>query len=193
MTDATSTSPTSLGAGIHALKAKWGWVVALGLFLMLCGVIAIGSMATMYTATVVSVWVVGIMMVIAGAGEVAHGFAVKTWGKSLLWVALGIFYALAGVFAIMNPLWAASVFTLLLAWGLIVSGVMRIWLAFHLKGGAPWGWVAFSGLITLFLGAMILLQWPAASVWVLGMFLGIDMLFAGSSWLAMGLALRRHA
>jgi uncharacterized membrane protein HdeD (DUF308 family) len=187
MTDATGTSPTSLGAGIHALRAKWGWVVALGLFLMLCGVIAIGSMVA---ATVISVWVVGIMMVIAGAGEVVHGFAVKSWGKSLLWILLGLFYALAGVFAIMNPLLAASVFTLLLAFGLIASGIVRIYLAFHLKEGMPWGWVISSGLITLLLGVMILAQWPAASLWVLGMFLGIDMLFAGSSWLTMGLALR---
>jgi uncharacterized membrane protein HdeD (DUF308 family) len=40
---------------------------------------------------------------------------------------------------------------------------------------------------------MILAQWPTSSLWVLGMFLGIDMLFAGSSWLAMGLALRRRS
>jgi uncharacterized membrane protein HdeD (DUF308 family) len=190
MTDATGTSPTSLGAGIHALRAKWGWVAALGVFLMLCGVIAIGSMVA---ATVASVLVVGAMMIVAGAGEVAHGFAVKSWGKSLLWILLGLLYALAGVFAIMNPLLAASVLTLLLAFGLIASGIVRIWLAFHLKEGAPWGWVVFSGLITLLLGIMILAQWPTSSLWVLGMFLGIDMLFAGSSWLAIGLALRRRS
>ena len=60
-----------------------------------------------------------------------------------------------------------------------------------LREGAPWVWVALSGLVTLLLGGMILAHWPASSLFVLGMFLGIDLIFAGTGWIAMGLALRR--
>ena len=62
------------------------------------------------------------------------------------------------------------------------------------EAGKPWGWVVVSGIISLLLGLMIVAKWPYSSVYVLGIFLGIDLIFIGSSWLTIGLALkRRHA
>ena len=179
----------SLRSGIDALRSRWGWIVAVGVLISLCGLIALGSVVM---ATAVSVTVVGFMMVVSGAVEMAHGFASKSWGRFFLWIILGALYALAGVFAIMNPLLAASVLTLMLGAGLVASGIVRIILAFQMKEGAPWGWVALSGLVTLLLGGMILAHWPVSSLYVLGMFLGIDLIFAGTGWIAMGLALRRR-
>jgi len=42
------------------------------------------------------------------------------------------------------------------------------------------------------LGAMIIAHWPYSSFYVLGIFLGVDLIFIGSSWLSIGLALRRR-
>ena len=53
--------------------------------------------------------------------------------------------------------------------------------------------VVMNGVITLLLGAMIIAKWPASSFYVLGIFLGVDLIFFGSTWLAMGLALRKRA
>ena len=178
----------SLGSRLDALKSRWGWVVGIGVLLLVFGLIALGSEVM---ATVASVQVVGIMMILGGIAEMVHGFGLKSWGRSILWVALGVFYALAGVFAILNPFLAAGVLTLLLGAGLVVSGIMRIVLAMQMTGGTPWIWVAASGLITALLGGMILAQWPLSSLYVLGLFLGIDLVFAGVSWIMMGLALRR--
>jgi uncharacterized membrane protein HdeD (DUF308 family) len=83
--------------------------------------------------------------------------------------------------------------TLLLAFALIVSGATRIVLAFAMKGAAPWLWVALSGVITLVLGLMILAKWPVSSLYILGLFLGIDLIMAGASWIGIGLGLRREA
>ena len=75
-----------------------------------------------------------------------------------------------------------------------VGGVLRIFLAFHMKNaGSPWGWVALSGIVTFALGCMIIAQWPASSLYVLGVFLGIDLIFIGSGWITMGLALKKRA
>jgi uncharacterized membrane protein HdeD (DUF308 family) len=179
---------SSLATGLGALRAKWGWVVGIGIALIVFGLIALGSVVA---ATVASVWVVGIMMLISGAAEVANAFAVKTWGKFFLWALLGLLYGLAGVFTIMNPVLAAGVLTLLLGAGLAASGIVRVILAFQMREGTPWGWVVLSGLITLLLGLMILAKWPVSSLWVLGTFLGIDLVFAGVSWVVVGLALKR--
>src|SRR5947207_15658609 len=75
----------SLGFGIEPLRAKWGWIVALGVVYLIVGVIALGSIIL---ATAASVFLVGIMMVIAGVAEIINAFQIKTWGRflSLFWV-----------------------------------------------------------------------------------------------------------
>jgi uncharacterized membrane protein HdeD (DUF308 family) len=139
------------------------------------------------------VFVVGLMMVIAGIAEIISAFQIKTWGKFLLWVLLGALYVLAGFVTFENPLLAAALLTLLLGCALLVSGIMRIVLAFSMKEGTPWMWVAVSGAITLLLGLIILAHWPVSSLYILGIFLGIDLIFAGMGWIGVGLGLKRSA
>ena len=155
---------------------------------MIVGVIALGSVVM---ATAASVFFVGIMMVIAGAIEVINAFQIKTWGRFLLWLSLGALYVIAGFLTFANPLLAASLLTLMLGFALLISGVMRMVLAFSMKEGGLWIWVLISGLVTLLLGLVILLHWPVSSLYVLGIFLGIDLVVAGASWVAIGFGLRK--
>jgi uncharacterized membrane protein HdeD (DUF308 family) len=186
----TSDARTSLPAALEPLRAKWGWIVALGVVYVIVGLIALGSVVL---ATAATVLVVGIMMVIAGVAEIIHAFQVKTWGKFFVWLLLGALYVVAGIMAFENPLLAAAVLTLMLGAALVASGIMRLVLAFSMKQGTPWGWVAVSSVITLVLGLIILARWPISSLYVLGVFLGIDLLFAGASWIGIGLGLRKTA
>jgi uncharacterized membrane protein HdeD (DUF308 family) len=187
-----SPEPHSLGSSIHTLRARWGWIVALGIIFMIAGVIALGSVVM---ATVSAVWIVGIMMIMAGVAEIIAAFRVKEWGKAIVWGLVGALYVAAGVIAFESPLLAATVLTLLLGIALMVGGIVRMFLAWHMReAGKPWGWVVVSGIISLLLGLMIVAQWPYSGLYVLGIFLGIDLIFIGSSWLTIGLALkRRHA
>ena len=155
---------------------------------LIVGVIALGSVVM---ATAASVFFVGIMMVIAGAIEVINAFQIKTWGKFLLWLSLGALYVIAGFLTFANPLLAASLLTLMLGFALLISGVMRMVLAFSMKEGGLWIWVLISGLVTLLLGLVILLHWPVSGLYVLGIFLGIDLVVAGASWVAIGFGLRK--
>jgi uncharacterized membrane protein HdeD (DUF308 family) len=97
--------PTNLSQGVEALRAKWGWIVALGIIYLLVGLLALYSVVT---ATIASVFVVGIMMLIAGVAEVVNAFQVKSWGKFFLWVILGVLYIVAGFVTFENPLLAAN-------------------------------------------------------------------------------------
>jgi uncharacterized membrane protein HdeD (DUF308 family) len=177
-------------AGIAPLRAKWGWIVALGVVYLIAGVIALGSVVM---ATVAAVWVVGIMMIIAGVFEVIHSFQIKTWGRFLLWLALGVLYIIAGLIFFENPLFTAIWLTLLLGAALVASGIVRIYLGFNMKGGAPWGWVVASGVITALLGAIILIHWPYSGLYALGIILGVDLVFAGAGWIGLGMGLRQAA
>ena len=191
MTSTTEpTQPFASSSALEPLRAKRGWIIALGIVYLIVGLVALGSIVL---ATIVSVFVVGIMMLIAGVAEVFHAFQIKTWGRFLLWLLLGALYIIAGFLTFENPLLAAALLTLLLGVSLIVSGIMRIVLAFSMKEGMPWIWVVVSGAITLLLGLIILVHWPVSSLYILGLFLGIDLIFAGAGWLAVGFGLARRA
>jgi uncharacterized membrane protein HdeD (DUF308 family) len=173
---------------LEPLRAKSGWIVALGVVYVIAGFVALGSVVF---ATVATVFVVGIMMLIAGVAEVINAFQIKTWGKFLLWLLLGVLYIVAGFVTFENPLLAAAILTLMLGFALVASGIMRIILGFSMKEGMPWLWVVFSGGITLLLGIVILIHWPVSGLYILGLFLGIDLIFAGVSWIGIGLGLRK--
>jgi uncharacterized membrane protein HdeD (DUF308 family) len=187
MTNVGSALGLGPGAGLAPLKGKWGWIVALGVVYLVAGVIALGSVVG---ATIASVYVVGIMMLVAGVFEVIHAFQIKSWGRFIFWLLLGVLYIIAGFVAFDNPLLTAVWLTLILGAALVASGIMRVFLGFNMQGGTPWGWVVASGLITLLLGIIILIHWPVSSLYVLGIFLGVDLVFAGATWIGLGLGLR---
>lgn len=190
MTMANSSSPHNLGEGIRTLRAKWGWIVALGVVFMLAGVIALGSVIA---ATASAVLVIGIMMIMGGAAEIIAAFSVKTWGRFAFWLLLGLLYVGAGVICILDPFKAATILTLFLGVALMVGGIVRMFLAWHMReAGKPWGWVVVSGIVTLLLGLIIFAKWPYSSEYTLGIFLGVDLIFIGSSWLTIGMALRKE-
>jgi uncharacterized membrane protein HdeD (DUF308 family) len=176
------------GTDLAPLRAKWGWIVALGVVYVIAGFIALTSVAM---ATVASVLVVGVMMIVAGIAELINAFQIKTWGKFLVWALLGVLYIVAGFVTFENPLLAAALLTLFLGAALFASGIVRIFLAFSMKREMPWIWVALSGVITLLLGLIILAHWPVNTVYILGMFLGIDLIFAGAGWIGLGFGLHR--
>jgi uncharacterized membrane protein HdeD (DUF308 family) len=189
MTNTSGTLTNSqLMSDTAPLRAKSGWIVALGVVYLLAGFIALGSVVM---ATVASVLVVGVMMIIAGVAEVFSAFQIKSWGKFLLWVLLGVLYIIAGFVTFENPLLAAALLTLILGASLVASGIMRTILAFSMKRETPWIWVLLSGVITLLLGLLILAHWPVSGLYILGLFLGIDLIMAGVAWVALGFGLRQ--
>jgi uncharacterized membrane protein HdeD (DUF308 family) len=188
MSTTDNTGPRNLAEAIRPLRAKWGWIVAFGVISMIAGVIALGSVVM---ATESAVFIVGIMMLIVGGVEIFTAFSARGWGQFLLWLVLGALYVFAGYICLQNPFQAAALLTLMLGIALIVGGLVRIFLATQMKHGTPWGWVVFSGILSVLLGAMIVAKWPASSFYTLGIFLGIDLIFIGSGWLSIGLALRK--
>jgi uncharacterized membrane protein HdeD (DUF308 family) len=190
MASTDNTEPHNLGEGMRALRSKWGWLVGFGVFSVVAGVVAL---AATVIATVSAIYIVGFMMLFAGVAEIIAAFNAKDWGHRILWVLLGALYVFAGFICLQNPFAAATILTLMLGIALIIGGLLRIFLATRMRQGTPWGWVVFSGLVSFFLGLVIVAHWPVSSFFVLGIFLGVDLIFIGSGWIAIGLALKRHS
>jgi uncharacterized membrane protein HdeD (DUF308 family) len=178
------------GPAVQTLRSKSGWIVTLGVVYVIAGLIALSSVVF---ATKVTVFVVGIMMLISGVAEVINAFQFKSWGKFLVWLLLGLLYIVAGLLTFENPLLAATILTLLLGVSLVFSGVARIVLAFSMREGMSWTSVVLSGVVTLLLGLIILAHWPVSSLFVLGMLLGIDLLIIGIGWIFVGFGLKSRA
>lgn len=188
MTTILDTAKLSHRMDMSPLKAKWGWIVALGVVYLVTGFVALGSVLM---ATVASVFLVGIMMIVAGIAEIINAFQFKSWGKFLIWALLGALYIFAGFVTFENPLFAAAVLTLILGAALIVSGLVRLFLASVVRHEGPWLWLLVSSVVTVLLGLLILAHWPVSSVYVLGICLGVDLIMAGAAWIGLGFALGR--
>lgn len=182
----TGTS-SSLGAAVEEVRGKWGWFVALGVGLILLGVVAL---ANLLLATVATIFYIGAMMLIGGIVEIVHAFQVKTWGGFFYWLLSGVFYAFAGIIAFYNPLLASAALTLLLAVLLVVAGIFRIWIGFAARPESGWGWIVATGVITLLVGVLVYAAWPGNSLVLLGAILAVDLLFQGIGFISFGWMLR---
>ena len=178
-----------MGQAIERITHRWGWFMAFGVLIALLGTLAI---ALVVSATIASVFLIGIVMIFAGAVEIVIGFGSRTWSRFFLWVAAGLLYLVAGVIAIAQPFFAAVIFTLLLGAGLLATGIVRLWVAWHLPARQSKRLVVVSGVVTAVLGLVITLGWPGDSLFILGMLLGIDLIFYGAGWIGFGLLLRDH-
>jgi uncharacterized membrane protein HdeD (DUF308 family) len=72
---------------------------------------------------------------------------------------------------------------------LLVGGILRIVVSL-VERFEGWGWSLLNGVVSLLLGAVIWRQWPLSSLWFIGLFVGIEMLFSGLSWVMLALAVR---
>jgi len=171
---------------LQELRRNWGWFLVLGIALIVLGVGAIGSA---FVATLATVMTFGILVLAGGSVEIVSSVWARRWGGFFLHLLAGILYVVIGFLMVTRPLAAAAGLTLMLAALFFVGGMFRIIAALsHRFHG--WGWVLLNGIITLVLGVMIWQDWPEAAFWVIGMFLGIDLLFAGMSWVMLGMAVR---
>lgn len=178
---------------VHArpLHSVWAGSVALGAALIGLAVIAASDL---YTATIPTLRVVGIVMLIASVAQTGHALSVRglvSPGGFLAWLSSALLYGVAGWLAFTNPSLAAAAWTLLLAFALTVSGSTRIWWGFWLRVLPGWGSIAASGAITSLAGIVFLLGWPQDALWLLGRVLAVDLAFQGAMAIAFGLALRQ--
>jgi uncharacterized membrane protein HdeD (DUF308 family) len=72
----------------------------------------------------------------------------------------------------------------------LVGGLYQLIYALwtHLPG---WGWHALNGVITTILGVLLAAGWPATGFWVIGLFIGIELVFYGWAWIMLAIGLRK--
>jgi uncharacterized membrane protein HdeD (DUF308 family) len=176
---------TSLPADLaERLRDIRGLLIAFGIALILLGFAAIAAPAV---ATFTTVTVFGILLVVAGVVELVSLIWVRRWGTFFHHVLSGLLYLLMGDILLERPGLGAAAYTLLLAVFLVASGVARVVFAIGHPGPGR-GWTILSGVISFALGVMVWRDFPESALWVIGTFVGIELLFNGMTWLMLGLA-----
>jgi uncharacterized membrane protein HdeD (DUF308 family) len=170
----------------HEIVQYWGWFLAFGIGVLILGIVAVGRAVT---ATVVSMLFFGWLLVLASGIEIAQAVMVGHWAGFFHHLLAAILFGIAGLLLVTRPVIIAEVLTLFMAMFFLVGGLFQIIgsIAVALPG---WGWQVADGLITLVLGLLVLAQWPASGLWVIGLFIGIDLIFYGAAWIALALGLR---
>ncbi len=171
------------------LRSHAGVFLGLGLALIALGSLAIYSVTF---ATFASVIFFGWLLVFSGFIQFGHALYAREWSGFLLQLLLGIFALVAGGLILYRPTAGAISLTLLLSFLFIIQGTIRIVLALT-RRFEHWVWVLVSGILTLILGILILRQWPYSGLYIIGLFVGIDLIFNGWTLVMLSFAAKKFS
>lgn len=160
----------------NELQQNWGWFLGLGIAMVVVGTLAIVFSGL---ATVSAIIVLGAALLLGGLVQGIHAFFVRDWSGFFMQGLTACLYLLVGLFVLANPIEAVFMLTLLLAVFFLFEGLVKLFLAFQVRPAANWTWIFTSGLLSLFISTVIWLNWPGDALWVIGLLLGVNILFSG--------------
>ena len=167
--------------GIHR-----GWLAAVGILYLLLGAIGLG-MVTLVTLT--SVLFFGLLTFAGGIFQFLQSFTSHGWRNVLAGALIGALYIFAGAVIFYNPVATSLMLTLFLAGALITLGIVRMTFSLQYRTHGYWIWSVISGLLSIMLGVLIIAQWPVTGLWVIGLFVSLEMVFHGAA--TVGLAIEK--
>lgn len=165
--------------GMEDFRRNWGWLLTLGIALFILGLLALSMTIT---STIATVFVLGLLLLIAGVFEISNAFHRKGHGGAF-WFHLftGVLDIVTGILLIAFPLAGAAALTMILAIFFLVGGLVRFFGSLFTKLPNR-GWAILSGVIDVILGIVLLASWPVSALWFLGMVVGIGLIFRGIWW-----------
>jgi uncharacterized membrane protein HdeD (DUF308 family) len=168
---------TLISAGMDEVRQHRAWFIVWGIVLIILGLIAIGSSVL---TTLISVLLLGWVLIFSGVFDIIHGLTRRRWHGFFLNLSAGLLYAVVGFLMVSNPALAAATLTLLIAMLLVVAGTFRLIIGFSLPFDHR-GWLILNGVIAILLGLSIWRSWPISGLWVIGLFIGINLIVDGWS------------
>jgi len=173
--------------GIEELRRHSGWCIALGLALVVLGIVALGASVV---TTLASVILFGWVLLVGGVMQIVQGFRMRRWGGFLRHLLNGLLGLVVGLLLLGRPAAGALSLTLLMAAFFMVGGLLRIAAVLTVRFPGR-GWALLGGVVTFVLGLLIWSEWPVSALWVIGTFVGIDLLLEGWALVMLGTAARR--
>ena len=174
------------------LRKEWWCFLIVGILLVIGGTAAIAY--PWFTSFGVVIFL-GAVLIVSGVAMIISAFWAGKWGAFLVQVLVGILYVVAGFVITDAPLTSIAVLTLMMAGFFVVAGAFRIVSAL-VDRYPQWGWALLNGIVTLMLGLIIfrmfrqLPEEPSGVLWIIGLMVGIELLFNGWTWIMLSFAIK---
>jgi len=168
-----------------SINIKWRWLLGVGILFVFLGFIGLGAS---FALTIASVVMFGIMLLIGGGYQFADAFRYSGWKSRVSHILIALLYVITGLIVVNDPMGTSSIFTMMIAGALVAIGLVRIFMAFQMRETKGWIWLLLGGIVAILLGSMIVAEWPLSGLWVIGMLIAIEMVFAGWGMVMMALA-----
>ena len=128
----------------------------------------------------------GWMLLIGGVLSLYFAFLTK-WRSAWSWVK-ALLLLFTGVLILANPVAGILAVALLIALYLLMDAAGNLTLAQALHPHKGWGWMAANGVLSLGLALIMVFAVPATTVVLVGLYLGISLLFDGIALIMLGLS-----
>ena len=185
-TDTRSERVTPAGEpGVQSLAANRTLVMAVGVLIALLGIVAI---LAPFVSGLALTLVFGGLLVAGAIFHTASAFAARGWSGFAFGVLLAVLYGIAGVALLANPTLGLVTLTLLLGIYFLVEGVVQLLMGLRIRANSNWGWMLFSGIVSLLLSSLILLEFPSSAAWAVGLLFGVNLLTTGVAMASLAMA-----
>lgn len=173
---------------VEGIRVNWKWFLGFGIALVLIGALAMS--AAVFT-TLLTIVLIGSLLLVAGIVQSISSIWAHKWSGGFQSLLAGILYSVLGIVILLHPSVTALTITLLLIILYIIGGLVKIAAALTTPFQQR-GLILFSGIISVVLGGLIWAQWPVSGLWVIGLFIGIDLVIVGLTWISLALTARNY-
>lgn len=156
----------------------WGWVV------LIAGILALASP---FLSGIAVAYMIGALMMIAGISRLIGAFQ----GGGFWAGVLGVITAGAGLITLIHPLLGLASITMVLIIYFMMLGISELVGAFQMRPDQGWGFLLFSGIVSLILSFMLWNQWPLSGTWAVGVLVGVQLIFSGMTMITLGSAVKK--
>ncbi|MGF1724675.1 DUF308 domain-containing protein [Photobacterium nomapromontoriensis] len=179
-------------SGKQFLSKGWKWFVIVGIVIAIAGIGAI-SLPVMAGVTITTI--IGAIFLFSGLVQAYHTFSIQPWKIKLWYVLSAVLYIVGGLFILFKPLAGLVTITMLMVIVMIFNGVTRMIFGLSNRSLPGSNLIIFSGLISVCIGGYFfsLLDDPAFSLSLLGIFVGVSLLIEGISFIFLGIQMKKLA
>ena len=159
-----------------------GWSVALGILLILFGILFIA--APLFGGVAASLFF-GWLILLGAIAHFTYAWVQRGVGGALWQTLIGCAYLFAAVWIFWHPIGGVVALTLILAVYIAAEGFLELAFFFSARSRPGRTWLLLDGIISLVLAGLISFGWPSSSIWAIGTLVGLSFLFSGIARLTM--------
>lgn len=171
------------------VRQYWCWLFSFGVLLVLGGTVAVVVPAATAATSVVAMIVLGTTLIVCGVATIVAAIWTGKWTGLMPQLLCGVLYLVSGYIISDEPLRSAAMMAAFIAAMFVILGAFRIIVALLVRF-PHWGWALLNGFITLMCGVVIFRHFASSAIWVVGLLVGLEMLFHGWTWIMLSMAIK---